>query len=291
MDNPFDYLKFQTDLVSLKTRFPEAGLITVAKSRMGRDIFALSAGSLKGANVIIGGFEGNDAISPSIILTFASRYFDALFSGNELSEINIKAACEKGSVIFIPCINPDGAVIYQRGFSFGMSWLKNNGGFLQCRQKDYRANAAGVELDGNFDHDFEGRRKKERLFGKYTKSPCGFSGEKAFSEPESAGLRDFLLNVKPRLVCKLSPGEGEILWRSENPHKNSHRIAKVVSSLSGYPLEAEIGSPAEGSFRQWASEKLSAPSIEIKVDERFKPCDFKKIYAELEETLAVISVI
>lgn len=59
MDNLcFDYAKFEKEIFVLKTRHPDISLIKAAKSRMGRDIFALCAGNPVGANIITGGIFG-----------------------------------------------------------------------------------------------------------------------------------------------------------------------------------------------------------------------------------------
>lgn len=294
MDNLcFDYAKFEKEIFVLKTRHPDISLIKAAKSRMGRDIFALCAGNPVGANIITGGFSGSDILSVKTVMIFAKRYFSALFSENqnEMCEINIKKAAAERGAIFIPCINPDGAEIFSKGISYGPDWLKKSAPFIGDKAADYRANAAGVEIERNFDYDFENRRKKERLYNLAVKSPSNYSGKKAFSEPESAGLRDLLKKCRPNLICNLSSGNGEILWRGVRPHKNAQRIAGVLCSLCGYALEADIGPLSEGIFRSWASVNLGVPSIDIKVKRPSRFAGFERIYAELEEALAVASVI
>lgn len=292
MDNLyFDYAKFQKELLSLKVKYPGIKLIPAAKSRMGRDIFALTAGNPLHANFIIGGFEGDGILSVKTVTALARRYFDALFSEKVLCEINIKKAAEERTAVFIPCLNPDGAEIFSAGTAAGLPWLQKSAAFFGRQTESYRANAGGVELEGNFDHDFADRTQKERLSGKFTKSPFGFSGQKAFSEPETAGLRNFLTSFEPNLICRLSGGKGEILWRSDSPHKNSKRIAKVLSSLSGYAMEAEISDSSAGTFRKWASAALKAPCIDIKLPQISSVHTADKIFAELMETLAVAAVI
>lgn len=294
MDNLcFDFAKFEKEIFALKTRYPDITLFPVAKSRMGRDIFALCAGKPVGANIMLGGFSGNDILSVKTIMIFAKRYFSALFSEsqNEICEINIKKAAAERGVIFVPCINPDGAEISVKGAAYGPDWLQKSAPFLGENTADYRANAAGVEIERNFDYDFENRRKKEGLCNSAVKSPSKYSGKKAFSEPESAGLKGLLKKCRPNLICSLSSGRGEILWRSVKPHKNARRIARVLCSLCGYALEADIGPSSEGIFRNWASLNLGVPSLDIKVKRPSPFMGFEKIYAELEETLTVASVI
>lgn len=292
MDNlSFDYTKLQNRVFALKTKFPEISVITVGKSRMGRDIFGLTAGKQDRANLIIGGFEANDCLTSKIIMTFAQRYFEALFKNRELSEINIKKAALERTPIFIPCPNPDGAEIFAKGYFLGEDWLKKSKAFLQGEEKNFRANAGGVELERNFDFDFDRRKQKERILGIHTKSPFGFSGRKPFCEPETAGLRDFILSNSLNLICRFSLGNGEILWRGENCHKNTKRVARVLSALSGYALEAELGNPSEGIFRRWVSSAVKRPCIDIKIPSPTSLNPAEKIYAELEETLTVASVI
>ena len=79
MDNLyFDYAKFQKELLSLKVKYPGIKLIPAAKSRMGRDIFALTAGNPLHANFIIGGFEGDGILSVKTVISFA-RHISTLF--------------------------------------------------------------------------------------------------------------------------------------------------------------------------------------------------------------------
>ncbi len=294
MDNLcFDYAKFEKEIFALKARYPDISLIPVAKSRMGRDVIALCAGKPVGANIILGGFSGNDILSVKTVMIFAKRYFSALFSEkqSELCEVNIKRASAERGAIFVPCINPDGAEIFSKGAAYAPGWLRKSIPFSGDKTADYKANAAGVEIERNFDYDFENRRKKEGLHSLAVKSPSLYSGKKAFSEPEAAGLRDLLKKCRPNLICSISSGAGEILWRSVSPHKNARRIARVLCSLCGYALEADIGPLSEGIFRSWASVNLGAPSVDIKIKKPSRFLSFEKIYAELEEALAVASVI
>ena len=65
-----------------------------------------------------------------------------------------------------------------------------------------------------------------------------------------------------------------------------------LSRAQGRRLDVYKRQPlSEGIFRSWASVNLGAPSIDIKVKRPSRFTGFERIYAELEEALAVASVI
>lgn len=150
---------------------------------------------------------------------------------------------KRGTVYFIPSVNPDGISIALEKYSL------------------YKSNANGVDLNLNFDARFGSGKTNRREF-----NLDNFIGSKPFSEKESKLLRDFTLNVKPNLTISYHAKGQEIYFDFHQSKKDFLRdlyYAYLVSKCTGYKIVT--GLESSGGYKDWCVEKLKIPAMTIEV--------------------------
>ncbi len=158
---------------------------------------------------------------------------------------------QKGSVYFVPILNPDGVNIA----------LNEN--------PLYKANARGVDLNVNFDARWGTGEKnvKERASENYI-------GEYPFSERETRAIRDFTLCIKPDFTISYHAKGEEIYYEFfQEPSKKGRDeiLANKIADCTGYAVKSTPKSA--GGYKDWCIEKLKIPALTIEVgkDELLHP--------------------
>ena len=174
----------------------------------------------------------------------------------------------KGTVYFIPLMNPDGVEI------------------ALSKEPLYKANGRGVDLNVNFDaHWGEGKTNTH---------VCGsenYIGKHPFSEPESRALRDFTLKVKPDLTVSYHSKGEEIYWEFFQDGKRRRRdfsFAKVVSDVTGYEIKSTPDSV--GGYKDWCVEELKIPALTLEVgsDQLSHPIGKERLSSVYDKNAKVI---
>ena len=163
--------------------------------------------------------------------------------------LNIKLAQDflsfgqKGTVHFIPLVNPDGVCVCENFNPL------------------YKANGRGVDLNVNF----PARWGK----GKFNKTQAGDSdyiGEYPLSEKESSTLCDFALKAKPDLTISYHAKGEEIYWEFGQKgymRKRDKFIANAVAKETGYKVKLTPNST--GGYKDWCIKYLNIPALTIEV--------------------------
>ena len=142
----------------------------------------------------------------------------------------------KGSCWFIPLVNPDGALLSERGLdtvppAHRKVLLEMNGGVDFSL---WKANGRGVDLNVNFPACWGKGAKNTRRAGREN-----YIGEHPFSELETRALRNFTIKVKPDYTVSYHTKGEEIYWhfyQSTRTCPRDLRLGEVLSRATGYPL-------------------------------------------------------
>jgi hypothetical protein len=139
-------------------------------------------------------------------------------------------------VTIIPNLNPDGA--------------KESGA-------DGRFNANNVDLNRNFDCEWSETAvwRDQEVSG----------GDTAFSEPEAAALRDYVLSYDPTAAIVWFSAEGKVYPSAcaGAPSRQSVELAATFATAAGYPAEAEFDAYAiTGDMVNWMA-KQDIPAISV----------------------------
>lgn len=168
------------------------------------------------------------------------------------------------NVYFVPMVNPDGNVLVSHGAeifgSAGRKLIELNGG-----RRDFslwKANAAGVDLNVNFD-----ARWGEGKLNTRNRGSENFIGDRPFSEPESLALARFTEAVSPRLTVSYHAKGREIYYdffQIGDIKERDRMIADYAAQITGYTLiEGTRGSV--GGYKDWCIEKLGVPSLTVEL--------------------------
>ena len=216
----------------------------IGKSYFGRDIFALKVGDGKPVGIAQYAIHGREYITAK--LAFA----------------HYKRGVHKGSFWLIPLVNPDGALLSQKGLSSVrnkahrarlIAW--NNGEDFSL----WKANGRGVDLNVNFPARWGEGAKNTKKEGAEN-----YIGSSPFSEKETRALRDFTREIAPQYTISFHTKGEEIYWyfyQSSRTCPRDRRLAEVLSASTGYPL-AEQGKSC-GGYKDWCIQSIGIPSFTI----------------------------
>ena len=135
----------------------------------------------------------------------------------------------KNNIYIIPCLNPDGM------------------------KKNLRKNSNGVDLNRNFPtKNWEKSDFKSDYYG----------GETPASEKETRFATESVSEAKPDFILTLhSP------YAVVNYDGDAYQEAKVISELTNYPIQQEIGYPTPGSFGTYCGVERKIPTITLEYNE------------------------
>ena len=143
----------------------------------------------------------------------------------------------------IPNANPDGLFAV-----LGFDGPFTPGNFPATDPTVYlpgRFNGNGVDLNRNWDCNWAAAAlwRDQTVFG----------GEFPFSEPETRGLSDYLLNLQPVVVIFLhSAADALYVSGCDGIHAPSYTLAQVYGQASGYPINEVFDSyPITGDAGDW----------------------------------------
>jgi g-D-glutamyl-meso-diaminopimelate peptidase len=217
----------------------------IGKSLLGRDIYAFKIGDGSPVGIAQYAMHGREFITARLALR------------------HIRVGVPQGSVWVIPLVNPDGALLSERGLD-SVADERRREYLLKLNDQSpdfslWKANARGVDLNVNFDARWGTGRKNTRLAGREN----GI-GAKPFSEPETTALKKFTEETNPDYTVSYHTKGEEIYWyfyQEESDCVRDKALAERIASETGYPLRYAKGSA--GGYKDWCIEKFKIPSFTI----------------------------
>lgn len=217
----------------------------IGKSSEGRSLFAFCMGEGRPLGIAVYAIHAREWVTALLALE------------------HLKRSVPFGSVWFVPLMDPDGALLVQRGIESVRpprreALLSLNGGddFSQ-----WKANIEGVDLNVNFPARW-GKGAKNV----FSPAPANYVGECPLSARESRALAAFTLQEKPDYTLSFHTKGEELFWHFHQPPVRLARdflFARALSRDSGYPLkEAKRSS---GGYKDWCVETLHIPAITVEV--------------------------
>lgn len=187
----------------------------------------------------------------------------------ELAFVHYHVGLAEGSLWLLPLMNPDGALLSQRGLtSVEDSTARENLRMLGGEDFSlWKANGRGVDLNVNFPARWGSGKQNI-----WTPGAENFVGEHPFSEPETQVLKRFTEEIQPDYTLSYHTKGEEIYWyfyQSTRTCPRDKALAAVLSDSTGYPLAEAKGSA--GGYKDWCIQALGIPAFTIEAgSEKFK---------------------
>lgn len=290
----YDYLKRNKAIEELCGKYSFIKKSIIGKSCSGKDIKALKIGNASAYCLIAAAFHGSERITSVISLMFAEALCDAIQSDTYIVGLKARRAMVGRGVIIVPCINPDGcdiSLLGQKGFENAPIDIAKicNRDFTH-----WNSNLRGVDINHNFDADWERLRELERKSGIYGPSPTRFGGYCPESEPETKAIADFCRKNSIRHVLALH-SQGEVIYWDYGNKKipRSRKMAEIMATSSGYALDVPVGLASGGGFKDWFISEFSRPGFTVEVGLGKNPLPAQEadnIYRKIEEMLMLCSI-
>lgn len=260
----YTYDEMVEDLLKLSEAYPEiTELETIGVSVDGRDLYCMRIGQKSDKNfLIMAGLHADEYMNVPLAMeqmdmylqNWDSEYKDGKTYGDILNECNI---------CFMPCVNPDGITLVQLGVE------AINSEELQAKIskighiKEWTANANGVDLNRNWDSYWN----TDNAESSKKPAPLYYPGKKAFSEPETTAIRDWVKINKPT-GCVSYHNQGRVIYwyskqkKDSKTYKSCKTWAKAIEKLTGYVMGDETSNP-RGMEANWFNLTVKIPCIQL----------------------------
>lgn len=211
------------------------GAIIYGTSYGGRSLEAYRLGYGPSPRAVIGGIHGGYEWNTVDIVSDTLSYFQQ----------HQREVPPEVTLYIIPCSNPDGYVAGTDAVSG-------------------RMNGNGVDLNRNWGHQWQ-------VTATHGTRPVN-AGDYAFSEPETAYLRDFILNNGVELAIFYHSALGGVIFSGEERTKSAtYELAEMLAPIIGYRHQPE-GIPSQittGDAIDWLSTQgVATVQLELTTHER-----------------------
>ena len=241
-----------------------------------------------------GGFHGSEWLTTLLLLRFAEALCRSVRSGQPLCEVDVASYMTRREIVLIPCVNPDGTEIFLHGPQAAGRYEDAVRAVWDARAL-WNANAAGVDVNHNFDAGWETLRALERKHGINGPAPGRYGGAFAESEPETHALCELCRKKKPRHALAFHSQGEEIFWRyGDCDPPRAEALLHIFASSSGYAPAQNAGLYAHGGFKDWFIRAFCLPAFTVEIGNGRNPLplgDFEGIWEKLREMLTLAAVL
>ncbi len=272
--NNFDYEKLTEVMSGLDRRYAE--VISFGKSVQGRELYCAVIGGGDKKIFLNGAHHSLEWITASLLANWCEDFVEAIKSGGEIGGADARRLYGKCTYYIAPMINPDGVNIVINGLTPDnpqyMSVMDMLDG--QDASKVWQANINGVDLNHNYDALFYEYVEIARQAGYGQPGPRRYPGVAPFDQPETAAVREFVLdNEFPFTIAFHSQGE-VIYWSFQD--KGFPELAQELADASGYTLDAATGISSYSGYKDWYLDKFNLPAFTVEVGQGQNPLPFEQ---------------
>lgn len=292
---PPDYQRLTQKLEQLKKEYPFIKLFPIGKSVLGRKLYAIGIGNLKYANLFAASFHAQEWLTCSLMVRFAEDVCASMAQKTHMGDISFQEAFMEKGLILVPMVNPDGVEIALHGAQSAKHLQKFVRQVAAKSTQSWQANAHGVDLNHNYDAQFDLCKKAEEASGIVSPMPRQYGGKSPHSEPETKAVANLCCSFNVRCAFAFhSQGEEIMFEYGEHTPQASKYIASLLASCSGYQVIRPTGLASHGGFKDWFIDKLHRPGFTVEIGRGVNPLpitDLEPIYIKLKEMLVVAALV
>lgn len=272
----------------MKVRYPFIETGNIGKSIMVKDLFYIKIGTGPVEVMYNATHHGNEWITTPLLLKFAEEYAKAYEDDGEISGKSAKELFETKTLYIIPCVNPDGMDVVNGGLPVGEFYnnvLAISKNYPQIPFPDgWKANVAGVDLNLNYPANWQKAKEIKYELGFTSPAPRDFVGEDPLSELESLAMYNFTLDHQFELTLSYHTQGKVIYWKYlDYLPKNSYKIGKALSEVSGYELSTTPAESAYAGYKDWFIQAFNKPGYTVEAGIGVNPLpleQFDEIYSD-----------
>ncbi len=264
------------------------------RSREGRALFTLTLGRGERSVLFCGGFHGSEWVTVWLMLRFAETLCRSVARAEPCCGVDVAAFLRRRTVCILPCVNPDGTEVFLHGAEAVPGHRALAESLLQ-QDIPWNANAAGVDINHNFDAGWSKLRQAERKAGITGPAPRRYGGPAPESEPETKAVCDLCRRLQPaHLLAIHSQGE-EIFWRyGRDDPPRAKMLMTIFAESSGYTPVRNAGLYAHGGCKDWFIRTFRRPAFTVEVGRGTNPLplsDFEPIWEKTREMLTFAAIL
>jgi len=290
---PVDSRLCEHYIMRLKKRYPFLAVESIGKSVMERDLYVLRLGYGKRRVFICGTHHGLEWITSLILLRFAQEYCDRKERGHRFCSMSVNDAFAETSAYIMPMVNPDGADIAINGVTVTHPRYAELTSMLSGRdpKEVWQANARGVDLNHNYNAEFEKGRTLEAEYNICGAGPTRYGGPYPESEPETRAVCRFLRARRCELAISYHT-QGGVIYTGNIDGKVAEGAEKwrdIFTAASGYAAESPEGIASYRGFTDWFVREFDRPAFTVEAGLGKNPLGLHTldgIYAQNRELIA-----
>lgn len=268
---------------------PVLRTIPTGKSSCGRKLPAVAIGNLKNPVLFAAGFSADDRVSVLLLLRFLFDITDQDDPQKIIAEGHLPKFFERGGLVLLPMVNPDGFEIASQGAETA-GYLKKLVKMLESRtDTPWRSSPTGVDLRHNYDIAFDFNSAQRKRAGEE-----GFPGTRPESEAETKAVLRLCSAFRFRRVVEFcTPGEAILPAYGKNTSSNAAISGELIANSCGYPLLNPAESFERGSLKDWFVSRSGCEGYTIKAGHsRAVPeDDLEPLYARLMQTMLLSMIL
>lgn len=257
----------------------------IGKSLCGRKIKGLQIGNEERMVLFTCAFHGMEWLTSLVVLRFLDTLSGLIYNREDICGINIFKCLEDRGLYVIPCVNPDGVEISLKGSTSAKDFQSVVEGASGGKTFDWQANARGVDINHNFDANWEKLHKLEKLNKISCPAKTRYGGKYPESEPETRAITKLCRSKNfDYAIAFHSQGE-EIYWKYGDKIPNgSETLARIFALTSEYVLSSPEGLAQGGGFKDWFITEFNKPAFTIEIGKGKNPLSISclnDIYSKL----------
>lgn len=257
----YDYSHFYGEISTFKNTF------VIGKSHEGRNIYAIKQGDGENAAVFAAAFHSLEYLTSECVIDFARKYENM----NDLKN--------KITLYTIPVVNPDGIEIVMHGIDpknpFHRDIITHTG--IIDFTKVWQANAFGVDINHNFNADWEKVQNNP--------SPTKYGGVYPESEPETRAVADFLRKIKPALFIAFHSQGKEIYYDFNGMEsKSARQNAEYAAQKCGYIAATPVGSASFGGAKDFYIKEFGKAAFTVELGIGKNPLPHSQLNSMITDT-------
>ena len=295
---PFDVvptdIKWTSELLNIAAeglvkRYPFIRRRTIGQSVMGRPLELLIIGGGSKKVCYNASHHANEWITTPVLMKFLEQYAKAYVNRGRIDYEYAENLYNRCQLYVVPMVNPDGvdlvnSAIPENGYYYRQA-ARYSGYYPEIPfPSGWKANINGVDLNLNYPASWNLAREIKSGLGYTMPGPRDYVGVAPLSQPESYAM--YRLTINNDFLLTLSyHTQGEVIYWKYKDYlpKNSLETGRIMSQVSGYPLEDTPEQSGNAGYKDWFIKTYNRPGYTIEAGRGRNPLpigQFDDIYRD-----------